>query len=222
MRSVMSAKDVSRSRRGKPLRLGTSSSATPARKCSCTLCRASEMRRWLRRSISGCWRTHGVAALPVDVAVLRRRLKRLQRCVRTLRTLQAQGRAAFESDESVQDRAEHNAQLTARACVDIAIDIVSPLGPDELDDYCDPVLALAQVGVVPTVLAARICDLTVLIGTLADNYLDIEHGGLFDALAWVDDAAAFGKAVERWLALKGRRHGPNRRGKRSARGHASA
>lgn len=34
---------------------------------------------------------------------------------------------------------------------------------------------------------------------LVHNYLDVDHGRLFDELGWIEDAAAFGVAVERWL-----------------------
>lgn len=34
---------------------------------------------------------------------------------------------------------------------------------------------------------------------LAHMYLDIDHGRLFDELAWIDDSERLATAVERWL-----------------------
>lgn len=142
--------------------------------------------------------------MPVDATVVRRRLRRLERCLRVLRALRALGRAAFESDEAVQDRVERNAELSAQACADIALHIVSALGQDAPEAYAEAIVALAKAGVVSADLGRRIAEVVRLRNILVHDYLDIDHGRLFDELSWVDDAAAFGEAVERWLSTPGR------------------
>jgi uncharacterized protein YutE (UPF0331/DUF86 family) len=130
---------------------------------------------------------------------LRRRLRRLERCLRVLRVLRGGGRGAFVSDEAVQDRAERNAEVAAQSCADIALHIVSASGGAAPETYADAVRALARDGVVSQELAERVAAVVRLRNILVHDYIDVDHGRLFDELGWLDDASSFGEAVERWL-----------------------
>jgi uncharacterized protein YutE (UPF0331/DUF86 family) len=137
--------------------------------------------------------------LPVDPVIVRRMLRALERSLRILRALRAGGRDAFVEDEVVQDRAARHAQLAAQACADVALHIVAATGTAAPDTYADAVLALAATDVVSRPLAARLAGAVRLRNILVHNYLDVDHGRLFDELAWIEEAAAFGVAIERWL-----------------------
>lgn len=130
---------------------------------------------------------------------MRRRLRRLERCLRALQALRALGRPAFVSDAAVQDRAERNAELAAQSCADIALHIVSAAGRAAPETYADAVRALVEEGVLSPELAERIAALVRLRNLLVHDYLDVDHGRLFDELDWVDDAVSFGETVEHWL-----------------------
>jgi uncharacterized protein YutE (UPF0331/DUF86 family) len=142
--------------------------------------------------------------LPVDPALIRRRLRRLERCLRVLRELRRQGRASFVADDAVQDRVERNAELAAQACADIALHVAAAHGQQAPETYADAIHALARLGVIPADLAERIAAVARLRNILVHDYLDMDHGRLFDELSWVEDATAFGEAVERWLTAQGR------------------
>ena len=49
------------------------------------------------------------------------------------------------------------------------------------------------------VLATRLAAAVRLRDVLVHGYLDIDHGRLFDELDWIEDAAQFASAIERWL-----------------------
>ena len=137
--------------------------------------------------------------MPVDPPIVRRRLRRLERCLRTLQALRAGGRAAFLSDPVVQDCAERNAEIAAQSCADVALHIVSAAGRAAPETYADAVRALAEEGIVSPELAERIAAVVRLRNILVHDYIDVDHGRLFDELGWMDDAIAFAEAVERWL-----------------------
>jgi uncharacterized protein YutE (UPF0331/DUF86 family) len=141
--------------------------------------------------------------LPVDPAIVRRRLRRLERCLRVLRALRQQGRHAFVSDEAVQDRVERNAELAAQACADIALHLLAAEGRESPETYADAVLALPKLGVIPHDLAQRVAATVRLRNILVHDYLGVDHGRLFDELGWVEHATAFGEAIERWLGAQG-------------------
>lgn len=78
-----------------------------------------------------CWTpvSHGASGrdgLPIDATVVRRLLRAIERSLRVLRSLRQQGRAAFVTDEIVQDRAARHAQLLAQACADVALHFLAP------------------------------------------------------------------------------------------------
>jgi uncharacterized protein YutE (UPF0331/DUF86 family) len=137
--------------------------------------------------------------LPVDAALLRRRLRALERYVRVLRELRRKGRDAFLADEAVQDRVEHNAQLAAQTCADIALHIVAASGRASPETYAAALLALAHLGIVTIDLADRLAGAARLRNILVHGYLDVDHGRLFDELDWIEDATKFAADVEQWL-----------------------
>jgi uncharacterized protein YutE (UPF0331/DUF86 family)/predicted nucleotidyltransferase len=142
-------------------------------------------------------------ALPVDAQVVRRRLRRLERCLRVLRTLRRLGRDAFVRDEALQDRLERNVELAAQACIDIALHLVAAIGTAAPDTYASAILELGKSGVVSDALAQRLAQVARLRNILVHDYLDVDHGRLFDELGWLDEAADYGEHVERWLQAQG-------------------
>jgi uncharacterized protein YutE (UPF0331/DUF86 family) len=119
--------------------------------------------------------------------------------VRILRTLRSQGREAFVSDEVIRDRAERHAQLLAQACADIALHVLAGTGSSPPETYADALTALAATGVIPTSLGARLARAVRLRNILVHDYLDIDHGRLFDELDWIERTEEFAGAIERWL-----------------------
>lgn len=137
--------------------------------------------------------------MPIDPIVLRRRLRVLERCIRALRLLRAMGRDAFVNDQAIQDRAARNAQLAAQACADVALHIVAAAGHPTPETYAAGLAALATLGVVPADLADRLGGAVRLRNLLVHEYLEIDHGRLFDELGWIDDAVTFAQLVDRWI-----------------------
>jgi uncharacterized protein YutE (UPF0331/DUF86 family) len=117
-----------------------------------------------------------------------------------LRELRAAGRETFVRDEAVQDRVERNAELLAQSCADIALHIVSAAGSGAPETYGDALRAAGAVIGLPTELTERLAAAARLRNILVHMYLDIDHGRLFDELAWIDDTEKFAAAVERWLS----------------------
>jgi uncharacterized protein YutE (UPF0331/DUF86 family) len=140
--------------------------------------------------------------LPVDPVVVRRLLRAMERSLRVLRALRSQGRAAFESDEVVQDRADRHAQLLAQGCADVALHILAATGAAAPETYAEALVQLGAAGVVSPTLAATLAGAVQLRNVLVRGYLDIDHGRLFDELGWIEDTAEFATAIERWLEAK--------------------
>jgi uncharacterized protein YutE (UPF0331/DUF86 family) len=137
--------------------------------------------------------------LAVDPVVVRRRLRAMERSLRTLRSLRARGRDAFLSDEVVQDRAERHAQLLAQACADIALHILAGTGTVVPETYAEALRALAAAAVIPGPLGERLAQAVRLRNILVHGYLDIDHGRLFDELDWIESTEAFAAAIDLWL-----------------------
>jgi uncharacterized protein YutE (UPF0331/DUF86 family) len=141
--------------------------------------------------------------LPVDAVLVRRRLRALERSVRVLRQLRDQGRLAFVNDEVVQDRVARNAQLAAQACADIALHILAASGRETPETYATALIALAKLGIVSPELGERLAAAVRLRNILVHDYLDVDHGRLFDELGWIEDATSFAAAVDTWLTASG-------------------
>jgi uncharacterized protein YutE (UPF0331/DUF86 family) len=131
--------------------------------------------------------------------VVRRRLRAMERSLRTLRSLRARGRDAFLSDEVVQDRAERHAQLLAQACADIALHILAETGTAAPETYAEALSALGAASIIPGPLGKRLAQAVRLRNILVHGYLDIDHGRLFDELDWIESTEAFAAAIEHWL-----------------------
>ena len=123
----------------------------------------------------------------------------MERSLRILRALRGQGRAAFASDEAVQDRVDRNAQLLAQGCADIALHILAATGAASPETYADALTKLGETAVIDRTLASRLVAAVRLRNLLVHGYLDIDHGRLFDELGWIEDAATFASAIETWL-----------------------
>jgi len=117
-----------------------------------------------------------------------------------LRELTRRGREGFVSDEVVQDRAARHAQLLAQGCADVALHILAASGAAAPETYADALTALAATGVIPPALGERLAGAVRLRNILVHGYLDIDHGRLFDEIAWIEGAAEFAALIERWLA----------------------
>jgi uncharacterized protein YutE (UPF0331/DUF86 family) len=141
--------------------------------------------------------------LPVDPALIRRRLRALERSIRILRQLRDQGRLAFVDDEIVQDRVARNAQLAAQECADISLHIIAASGRETPETYAMALTALAKLGIIPSDLGGRLAAAVRLRNILVHDYLDVDHGRLFDELGWIEDAVAFAAMVEDWLTATG-------------------
>jgi uncharacterized protein YutE (UPF0331/DUF86 family) len=138
--------------------------------------------------------------LPVDAVLVRRRLRALERAVRVLRQLRDQGRLAFVNDEIVQDRVARNAQLAAQACADVALHILAASGRESPETYASALVALAKLGIVPRDLGDRLAAAVRLRNILVHDYLEVDHGRLFDELGWIEDAVTFAARIDAWLA----------------------
>ena len=52
---------------------------------------------------------------------------------------------------------------------------------------------------IPALLGARLADAVRLRNILVHGYLDIDHGRLFDELAWIEQTEEFAAAIEHRL-----------------------
>jgi len=123
----------------------------------------------------------------------------MERSLRVLRSLRSRGRAAFESDEVVQDRADRHAQVLAQASADVALHILAATGAAAPETYAEATVQLGVAGIVSPALAAPLAGAVRLRNILVHGYLDVDHGRLFDELGWIEDTAEFATAIERWL-----------------------
>lgn len=137
--------------------------------------------------------------MPVDAAVLRRRLRAMERHIRILRELRALGRDAVASDEAIQDRAARNAQLLAQICADIALHILAAGGEAAPETYAGALVELARLGRIPATVGQSLAAAVGLRNLLVHAYLDVDYGRLYDELGWIDDAVTFAAAIETWL-----------------------
>jgi uncharacterized protein YutE (UPF0331/DUF86 family) len=137
--------------------------------------------------------------MPVDAAVLRRRLHAMERHIRILRSLRTMGRDAFVTDEATQDRVARNAQLLAQICADIALHILAANGEATPETYAAALVELARVGRIPASVGQSIAAAVGLRNLLVHAYLDVDYGRVHDELGWIDDAVAFATAIESWL-----------------------
>jgi len=149
----------------------------------------------MKACVNGC----GKVALPVDPLVLRRRLRALERYLRTLRELRALGRDAIVRDVAVQDRVERNAELLVQVCIDVALHIVAASGMGAPETYAEALRALAPIVNLPDDVTDRLATAARLRNLLVHMYLEIDHGRLYDEMGWIDDTEALAAAVERWL-----------------------
>lgn len=130
---------------------------------------------------------------------MRRRLRALERYLRTLRELRALGRATFTGDAAVQDRAEHNAERLAQVCTDIALHIVAASGQAAPETYAAAMQALGPIVGLPEATVQRLSAAAGLRNLLVHMYLEVDHGRLYDELDWIDDTEILADRVERWL-----------------------
>lgn len=137
--------------------------------------------------------------MPVDPLVVRRRLRALERYLRTLRELRALGREAIVHDLAIQERVERNAELLAQVCIDVALHIVAASGTAAPETYAEAMHALGPIIDLPDDVIARLAAAARLRNLLVHMYLEIDHGRLHDEMAWIDDTEALAVAVERWL-----------------------
>jgi uncharacterized protein YutE (UPF0331/DUF86 family) len=133
--------------------------------------------------------------LVVDEEAIRSRLRRLDRCVRTLRALASLPEEAFLHDEAAQERVERNLHVASQSCIDIASHLVSEMGWGDPATYEESlVLAGRQLG-----LDARFLDafrkIAGLRNLLVHDYLKIDPERLRAALVRLDDFATFAAAV---------------------------
>lgn len=137
--------------------------------------------------------------MPVDVAVIRRRLRALERYVRIMRGLREAGREAFLHDDAIQDRVQRNAHLAAQACAEIALHMVAAAGSAAPETYADAFPALTALGVISVELADRLANAARLRNILVHDYLDVDHGRLYDELGWIEDVVVFVERIDEWL-----------------------
>jgi uncharacterized protein YutE (UPF0331/DUF86 family) len=85
---------------------------------------------------------------------------------------------------------------------DVALHIVAASGTTAPDTYAEALVRLGGIGVIPSDLADRLAAAVRLTNILVHGYLDVDHGRLYDELGWIEEAATFGAAIERWLATQ--------------------
>ncbi len=95
-----------------------------------------------------------------------------------------------------------NAQLAAQACADIALHILAASGREVPETYAAALTALAKLDVISDELGDRLAAAVRLRNILVHDYLDVDHGRLFDELGWIEDAAVFAAAIENSLGAR--------------------
>lgn len=127
----------------------------------------------------------------IDAEVVRRRLGRLQRCLRRLERL-----TPGLSDDDALDIAERNLQVAIQACIDIASHVLASNGESVPDTYGELFTALSRLGWLPPELASRLRRAVGMRNVLVHDYLDIDPVRLSDSLTHLDDLRAFGQLIQ--------------------------
>jgi uncharacterized protein YutE (UPF0331/DUF86 family) len=130
----------------------------------------------------------------VDARSIESRLERLRILLGELDEIRAGGRDAFDADPRLRLATERALQLSIQACIDVAGHLVAELELTVPPDYRGlfPVLKTAGLD---SDLAARLGEAAGLRNILVHDYLDLDDGTIWGALAHLDDLREFAAFV---------------------------
>lgn len=133
----------------------------------------------------------------VDAAMIRRRLRKLDELLQSLRQLREQSRKEYLSDEVVQAAAERQLQVAIQVVLDLGAHLLSARGIVDWEEYREIPRRLAKEGVIAAELADRLERAAGQRNVLVHLYLEVDPELVYETLTGELDAfVAFAESVD--------------------------
>ncbi len=114
----------------------------------------------------------------VDEEVISLRLQNLEKVLRELDQIAAEGKEAFLGSWKNMRLAERCLEVAAQTCLDIGNHLIAAKGFRVPKGYADVFQVLAESGMLDSDLAAKMKSVAGLRNILVHDYLEIDHGQL--------------------------------------------
>ena len=118
----------------------------------------------------------------VDSHVVLARIDKIRECITKLNRLRSSDEEAFLNDEPACDSAERNIQIAIQAVIDIGNHLVADKDLGTPKDYKDIFRMLAQHGLIPEQLSAKLISMTGLRNVLVHDYLQVDRRMIYSIL----------------------------------------
>lgn len=138
----------------------------------------------------------------VDLEVVRRRLREIDRRLGGLEEIRAKGDMVFQREYGLQTQAERHMQLAIQAAIDVAVHIVAEDSALTPEDYGSSFLMLAQMGILEESLAERLRSAAGLRNILVHAYLEVDPRMMWASMEHLEDLRSFASAIQTHLAEK--------------------
>lgn len=103
------------------------------------------------------------------------------------------------SSDSLRHELEHRLYVALQAVLDVAAHIAVCTDVRDLYTYRDAVEALGRVGALDWAFAAQLSGVAGMRNAIAHDYLDLDHGLIYDAMQRTDDLKRFAAEIWKWL-----------------------
>ncbi|MEJ5944591.1 DUF86 domain-containing protein [Pseudokineococcus basanitobsidens] len=135
----------------------------------------------------------------VDAERVRRRLGELDRRLLLLDDLRGTSLPDYRRDVALQAQVERHLQLALQAAIDVALHLVAEEPGRRVEGYGDAFVALAERGVLPGPLAARLRTAAGMRNVLVHGYVDVDPDLVLASLDHLGDLRDLAAAVDRAL-----------------------
>lgn len=133
---------------------------------------------------------------------IERRLDELNERLARFRPLQERPRADFSADPYLRDIVERTLEIGAQWCIDISHRIIALELAQKPRDYCEAILRLGDLGILPADFARRLAPMAGFRNILVREYLQVDWDEVYDHLQQLDDVERFAALVTQWLAAR--------------------
>lgn len=120
-----------------------------------------------------------------------------------LEPLRGKSKIDFDRDPYLRDIAERNLEVAVQCVLDISHRLISLTGALKPRDYCEAILRLGELGVLPPEFAAHLAPLAGFRNILVHEYLAVDWHEVYRNLQQIDDLARFADLVRQWLRQRG-------------------
>lgn len=101
--------------------------------------------------------------------------------------------------DSLRHELEHRLLLALQAMLDVSAHIAVCADVRDLNTYRDTVEALGKKGIIDSQFAVELAGAAGTRNAIAHDYLELDHGLLYDAMRRTDDLKRFAAAVWEWV-----------------------